>query len=90
MKSRLPFLAASFLALFVLLAAPPAGAEMTLDLLSTYDTGLDEGASEIVAYDPVSQRMFTVNATAATVDVIDFSDPARRGSGDCLFHRILT
>lgn len=36
----------------------------------------DEGAAEIVAYDPGSWKLFSVNADAATVDILDLSDPA--------------
>ncbi|MGK7920590.1 MAG: esterase-like activity of phytase family protein, partial [Trichodesmium sp.] len=44
--------------------------------LGTYETGLfDEGAAEIVAYDPNTQRVFVVNANSATIDVLDISDP---------------
>jgi hypothetical protein len=35
----------------------------------------DSGASEIVAHDPVSQRLFVVNAQAATLDMLDILDP---------------
>ncbi|MEM7584394.1 MAG: choice-of-anchor I family protein [Acidobacteriota bacterium] len=73
MKSRCSLAA---IALAVLVLSPLAAhAEITLNLLGTYDTGLGEGASEIVTYDPMSQRLFTVNATAATVDIIDISNP---------------
>lgn len=55
-------------------AAP--GDEVTLTPLGTYSTGaFDEGASEIVAHDPATQRVFVVNAQAGTVDVLDISDP---------------
>lgn len=36
----------------------------------------DEGAAEIVAYDAQGDRLFVVNAEAATVDVLDLSNPA--------------
>lgn len=56
-------------------AAPPAP-EVTLSPLGTYSTGAyDEGASEIVAHDPVRQHLFVVNAHAGTVDVLDIRDP---------------
>ncbi len=35
----------------------------------------DESAAEIVAHDPVSQRLFLINAQAVSVDVLDLSDP---------------
>lgn len=37
----------------------------------------DVGAAEIVAHDPVNQRLFVVNAGASTVDVLDIQDPTR-------------
>ncbi len=44
--------------------------------IGTYETGLfDEGAQEIGAYDPVSQRLFVTNADADSVDILDISDP---------------
>ncbi|MBZ0334963.1 choice-of-anchor I family protein [Marinobacter sp. AL4B] len=36
----------------------------------------DESAAEIIAHDPTHQRLFVVNAKAATVDVLDISKPA--------------
>src|SRR5690349_1473057 len=61
-----------------LLAAPaqqdtPA---LTLTPVGTYATGIfDEGASEIVAYDFASQRLFSINAAATSVDILDLADP---------------
>lgn len=50
--------------------------EVTLTPLGTYSTGaFDEGASEIVAHDPATQRVFVINSQAGTVDVLDISDP---------------
>lgn len=49
---------------------------ITLTPIGTFATGaFDEGASEIVAHDPRTQRVFVVNAQAGTVDVLDISDP---------------
>lgn len=51
----------------------------TLDLavLGTYQTGVfDEGAAEIVAYDPATMQLFVINADAKTVDILDISNPA--------------
>ena len=54
-----------------------AQAQVTLVPLGTYATGVfDEGAQEIVTHDPITQRLFTVNANATTVDVLDISDPS--------------
>ncbi|GAA1724832.1 choice-of-anchor I family protein [Microbacterium paludicola] len=51
------------------------GAPFTLSPTGTFETGLfDEGASEIVQH--YGERLFSVNAAAGTVFVIDASDPA--------------
>lgn len=47
-----------------------------LNLIGSYQTGVfDEGAAEISAYDAESQRLFVINANAATIDILDLSDP---------------
>jgi DNA-binding beta-propeller fold protein YncE len=69
----------SNLALFIIAAAAftARGVDLTLTPLGTYATGVfEEGAAEIVAHDPETQRLFVINAQAATVDVLDISDPA--------------
>lgn len=44
--------------------------------VGSYETGVfDEAAAEVVAHYPRLQRVFTVNAQAGTVDVLDVSDP---------------
>ena len=56
-----------------------AQAEDSIELrpLGTFATGIfDEGAAEIVSYDPATQRLFVVNGFAATIDVLDISDPS--------------
>ena len=50
-----------------------------LDLLGTYQAPgdvFDSGAAEILAHDSVNQRLFVVNAGAATVDVLDIQNPS--------------
>ena len=42
--------------------------------IGTFDSGLGEGSTEIVAYDPMTRRLFTTNANDESVTVIDFSD----------------
>jgi hypothetical protein len=55
-------------------AGPPHGVRLTR--IGTYTTGVfDKGAAEIVAHDPATQRLFVVNAKAATIDVLDIGDP---------------
>jgi len=49
---------------------------LSLELVGQYQTGVfDEGAAEIVAHDANNQRVFVINAAAATVDVLDINDP---------------
>jgi len=46
-----------------------------LFFVSSFETGIfDEGAAEILDYDPVSQRVFFTNADANTVTILDISD----------------
>lgn len=50
--------------------------KIQLKPLGDYQTGLfDEGAMEIVAHDPATQRLFVVNAFSSSVDVLDVSNP---------------
>lgn len=51
--------------------------EVVLETVGTYHTGIfDEGAAEIITYDPSSQQIFSSNANSNTVDIISISDPA--------------
>ena len=53
---------------------PAPDAALDLSVLGSYETGtFDESAAEIVAY--YGKRVFTVNAEAGAVDVLDVSDP---------------
>ncbi|MGR9053565.1 MAG: choice-of-anchor I family protein [Gammaproteobacteria bacterium] len=55
-------------------ALPP---KLSLAVIGEHKTGVfDAGAAEIVAYDPLNKRVFKINAKAATVDVLNISDPA--------------
>lgn len=76
-RAALATLVASACALVPMTAnAAPKPADLTLSPLGTYATGAwDEGASEIVAFDKQTQRLFVVNAQAGTVDVLDASQP---------------
>ncbi len=71
-----------FLALFLLAALFATGAahaqpDPQLALLGTYETNIfDEGAAEIAAFDPVTGRLFFVNADANEVVALGISDPA--------------
>ncbi|MBN3036511.1 MAG: choice-of-anchor I family protein, partial [Bacteroidales bacterium] len=47
-----------------------------LEYMTSVSLGsFDEGAAEIVDYDPLSKRLFVTNAEFSTIDVLDFSDP---------------
>ena len=52
--------------------------------IGTYASGIfAQGGAEIVAHDPLMQRLYVVNAQAATVDVLNISNPnapAKAGS----------
>jgi hypothetical protein len=51
--------------------------KIELSPLGIYASGIfDEGAAEIVAFDPKTQRLFVSNADANTIDVLDASDPS--------------
>ncbi len=57
----------------------PGQSELSLELslVGRYASGtFDEGAAEIMAFDPSTQRLFVVNAAATTVDVLNVADPA--------------
>ncbi len=52
----------------------PAG--LHIERLGTYASGIfDDGGAEIPAYDPLTKRLFVVNAQG-TVDVLDIANPA--------------
>ena len=55
--------------------AAPAGSEtLDIDFLASYEVD-PTGSAEIVAHDPVSQRLFVLNSTATKVMILDFSNP---------------
>lgn len=70
------------IAVLALLASGPArvssqGQAISLAPVGTYQTRIfDQGASEIIEYDPDTRRLFVVNAAAPGVDVLDAADPS--------------
>lgn len=57
-------------------ATSAPGAAIGLTPIGTYSTGVfNRSAAEIVVFHAGSQRVFTVNALAGAVDVLDVSDP---------------
>ncbi|ACY13830.1 collagen-like triple helix repeat-containing protein [Haliangium ochraceum] len=50
---------------------------IALRLLGRYESGIfDQGASEIVSYDPATTQLFQVNANSGALDVLSLVDPA--------------
>jgi hypothetical protein len=50
---------------------------MNLTVLGTYTTGIfDEGAAEISAFDPATQRLFVVNGSSSAIDILSLSNPS--------------
>lgn len=61
--------------LFSLPVSSMAGISLTP--VGTYGAGVfDDGAAEIVGYDPASESVFVINANASVVDVLSIADPA--------------
>ena len=64
--------------LVLLFAATTLLSQIELEPIGTYASGLfDMSASEIVAHDPRTQRIFVVNAAVDHVDVIDIKNPTQ-------------
>ncbi|MFB6276828.1 MAG: choice-of-anchor I family protein, partial [Halothece sp.] len=58
------------------MTAPQPSNELQLSVAGRFTTGVfNEGAAEIVDYDPETQRLFVVNSNATTVDILDVSNP---------------
>ena len=54
------------------------GTTINLKLIGRYSSGVfDEGAVEIVAHDPTTQRLFATNGHENRLDLFDFSDPTQ-------------
>lgn len=67
----------AFISLFLVICASLfANAQIELKVTDTYETGVfDDGAAEIVAYDPFTRRVFVVNANSSEVDVLSIKNP---------------
>ncbi len=69
-------LSLSVVGFFIASSSSAVAMTLSLELLGTHTTGIfDEGAAEISAYDPVSQRLFVVNGSANQLTVLDISNP---------------
>jgi len=50
--------------------------EINLNLISNFQSGIfDEGAAEIIAFDPITDQLFVINSNDGVVDIIDYNDP---------------
>ena len=66
----------AFCAVPMLAQAGNYGNSIELTPLGTFATNVfDDGAAEIVAYDPANSQLFVVNGNAATIDVLNIGDP---------------
>ena len=60
----------------ILLAAGAYAQSFQMSAIGTYNTSIfDDGAAEITAYDSTTQRLFFVNASNGSVQVLDISNP---------------
>lgn len=55
--------------------APTASHALNINFLTNYVVD-PTGSAEIVAHDPVSQRLFVMNSTVSKVEILNFSNPA--------------
>ncbi|MFN3258631.1 MAG: choice-of-anchor I family protein [Ilumatobacter sp.] len=81
MKPRTLIITAAATSVGLLGASPFLGSAQTdvdegLTALGVYDSGDGEGGSEIIAFDAVTNQMFTTNGVDNTIDVVDVSNPA--------------
>ena len=53
-----------------------ANCQIQLKAIGTYESGIfDDSAAEIIAHDPLTQRLFVVNAAVSRIDVLDINNP---------------
>jgi len=78
MKQQIATFIACALSAFAQLQAAPPSADLTLTPIGRYtnDGPFNLSASEIVAHDPATQRLFVVNGRDKRVDVLDIHNPA--------------
>jgi hypothetical protein len=66
----------SLIAALLLLLFVTVNAQISLNRISTYNTGLFEvGAAEIVAYDKINKKLFYVNGNSTSIDEISILNP---------------
>lgn len=75
MRTKMFAAALAVLAIYSLSAS--ADPQPRLRVLGTFESGLfNVGGAEIPTYDPLTRRIFVVNAGSATVDVLDLHNPS--------------
>lgn len=52
-----------------------ASPDVQLSHLGSYKVGGSDGVSEIVAHDPLTNRLFVTNSEAVTLEIINYEDP---------------
>lgn len=57
--------------------APTASQSIVLNHIASFSNGaINSNSAEIVAHDPVSQRLFIANSIAGRIDIVNFKNPA--------------
>ncbi len=57
--------------------SPVGSNEIQMNFISSFSNGAaGTNSAEIIAHDPVSQRLFIANSIAAKLDIVNFSNPA--------------
>jgi hypothetical protein len=57
--------------------APTASQSITLNHIASFSNGVSgSNSAEIVAHDPVSQRLFIANSIGAKIDIVNFRNPS--------------
>lgn len=66
----------TLLSVFALVGCLAASAQVTLTPIGSYHTGVfDESASEIIAFNPDDEVVYSTNSWRNRIDIIDLSDP---------------
>ena len=72
--AAVPVIAVALIFVSTVFAAKPS---VALRVLGTYAAGIyNQGASEIVAYDAATQRLFAVNGATSKIDVLSIANPS--------------
>ncbi|MEM1218395.1 MAG: choice-of-anchor I family protein [Bacteroidota bacterium] len=50
--------------------------DVAMNFLSSYKVGGEDGLAEILAHDPVTNRLFVTNSETIALEIVDYSDPS--------------